>query len=1068
MNRYSLVLGALLLTQGCTVVDLWEAPQVEVEVRSCRVDDDCATVRFEVDDSLRNDPCLVALRSCDTGREQCTVLLRARDSDRDNFRDIACADVRPEFPPFDVDCDDANQNAYPNADIDGDGFAAAGCGDGLPEDCDDTRATAFPGATVEACDGVVSTCTDATPPLRRFVEDFDGDRFAPIDLDPSVCVDVMADNGDLLSIPHTDCDDIDPNVYPVAPDVCDGRHNDCDSPVGVGRDPGEDVDGDGFAAPSSLSCDPELPGGLPNTDCDDLDAKTYPSADESCDGIINDCTDRTPGVVERPVEDPDGDGRYGGNADCIDPVVNIECSNASFDRFSTFCLPAIETSVTQGITGITPLVAADFDGNGFDELVYVRDDLSCAADQRVVLHHAFGNPSGALSSQSNICDTNGATVRVLAADVDGDTALELVTLSAAGLVQSYEVTSSSLNLSIKTPMGITVSGGALALGRLDGVAGPVAVALVGSALVYHTLDMTGLAGAAVPIDATAAAFTGLALGDVNDDGLVDVLGYSSSSAVITLYPGTGSGAFGAELSIDVGTLLPGVGNPTTVLLGDVEGNGDGDLDLVVAGQSGLGILARRGTSFEGVAVGVEPNGESLPLGELVADHIAVRDLGRNGGAEIVYSTTDRDSVGYIDEIGSGLFAQHVFVADLDAVTAVAAGDWDGDFDVDIAAYATGSQTLVRYTSDFVSALQFSPRVLDRAFDAGAAVAFDVDADGAADVIGASDLAGGEIVLWRARSRDFSRIEEIVVANAEAGEVVSGLAAGDVTGDARADFVVVSEANGLVGYIRGIGDLTYAARQALTPFDNARAVLMEDLDGDGLDEIIVVANDGTDGRAALYTRETTGTAFTRTILDATSSPCTSVALGDVDDDGDLDLALACGTDGVVVLRNPGELDGTWAATTVYDGSGGANATSVEIADVDQDGTGDVVSYRADLESVRIDQAGDGSFGGTPTLVPADVVSPTGALVRAVDADGDGDADLVVAGLDTGSSIAVLQSIGAGELGFVARTVLTGSTGRATALAPLDVGGDRFPDFLVTLAGQHIVAAFRSSPNPWWNH
>ncbi|MBK7772914.1 MAG: VCBS repeat-containing protein [Sandaracinaceae bacterium] len=1068
MNRSLLVLGSVLLAQGCTVVDLWDAPEVEVEVRSCRVDADCATVRFEVDETLRNDPCLVALRSCDTGREQCTVQLRARDSDRDNFRDIACASVRSEFPPFDVDCDDANPNAYPNADLDSDGFVARGCGDGLPEDCDDTRATAFPGATVEACDGVVSACTDATPPLRRLVEDFDGDRFAAIALDPSVCVDVMSPNGELLSIPHTDCDDIDPNVFPAAPDVCDGRHNDCDSPIGVGRDAGEDVDGDGFAAPSSLSCDPELPGGLPNTDCDDLDAKTYPGAEESCDGIVNNCTDRTPGEVDRLIEDPDEDGHYGGNADCIDPVVNIECSNAAFDRFSTFCLPSPETTVVSSIMGVTRMVAADFDANGFEEVAYVRDDVGCPTEQRIVVNHSFSNSSSALFSQTNVCDAVGATVRVFAADVDGDAPLELMTLSSTGAVQSYELTTSSLNLTLKTAMGITVTGGALALGRLDGVAAPVAVALEGSALVYHPLDATGSAGAAVSIDATSPSFTGLVLGDVTNDGVVDVVGYASSSAMITVYPGSGGGAFAAELSIDVGTLLPGIGNPTSVVLGDVEGSGDGDLDLVVAGSSGLGVLARRGSAFEGVSVGVQPNGESLALGELVADDIAVRDLGRNGSDEIVYSTTDRDSVGYIDEIGSGLFAQHVFVADLDAVTWVAAGDWDGDFDVDIAAYASGSSSLMRYTSDFVSTLQFGGRVVDRAFDAGAAVAFDVDADGAMDIIGASDLPGGEVVLWRARSRDFARIEEIVVTNADAGEVVSGLAAGDVTGDARADFVLVSETNGLVGYVRGVGDLTYAARQALTPFDNARAVVMEDFDGDGLDEVLVTANDGTDGRAALYTREGTGNTFTRTILDATSSACTGIALGDVDGDGDQDAALACGTDGVVLLTNPGQPEGTWTVTTVYDGAGGANASSVEITDVDRDGTGDIVSYRADLESVRIDQAGDGSFGAAPILVPADVASPSGALVRAIDADADGDPDLVVAGLDTGASISVLQHIGSSDPRFVLRVILTGSTGRATALTPLDVGGDRFADFMVTLPGQRIVAAFRSSPNPWWNH
>ena len=325
-----------------------------------------------------------------------------------------------------------------------------------------------------------------------------------------------------------------------------------------------------------------------------------------------------------------------------------------------------------------------------------------------------------------------------------------------------------------------------------------------------------------------------------------------------------------------------------------------------------------------------------------------------------------------------------------------------------------------------------------------------------------------MILWRARSRDFARIEEIVVTHADAGEVISGLAAGDVTGDARADFVLVSEANGLVGYVRGVGDLTFAPRQALTPFDNARAVVIADFDGDGLDEILVAANDGSDGRAALYSRDGTSSTFTRAILDATSSPCTSIALGDVDGDGDVDAALACGADGVVLLRNPGQLDGTWMLTTVYDGTGGANAVSVEIADMDRDGSCDVVSYRADLESVRIDLAGDGSFGATPIVVAAGVLAPSGALVRAIDADADGDQDLLVAGLDTGASISVLQHIGSSVPSFVLRVVFTGTTGRASALAPLDAGGDRFTDFMVSLPGQHFVVAFRSSPNPWWNH
>ena len=55
-----------------------------------------------------------------------------------------------------------------------------------------------------------------------------------------------------------------------------------------------------------------------------------------------------------------------------------------------------------------------------------------------------------------------------------------------------------------------------------------------------------MAGAAVSIDASAPSFTVVVLGDVTDDGRLDVAGYASTSDLITVYPGAGSGAFGAE------------------------------------------------------------------------------------------------------------------------------------------------------------------------------------------------------------------------------------------------------------------------------------------------------------------------------------------------------------------------------------------------------------------------------------------------------------------------------------------------------------------------------------------
>ena len=77
-----------------------------------------------------------------------------------------------------------------------------------------------------------------------------------------------------------DCNDHDSITYPGAPELCDGKDNDCDGTV-----PAEEVDGDGDGV---SKCD---------GDCNDGDAFVNPSAyeipgdnvDDNCDGSLGDC-----------------------------------------------------------------------------------------------------------------------------------------------------------------------------------------------------------------------------------------------------------------------------------------------------------------------------------------------------------------------------------------------------------------------------------------------------------------------------------------------------------------------------------------------------------------------------------------------------------------------------------------------------------------------------------------------------------------------------------------------------------------------------------------------------------
>jgi hypothetical protein len=188
------------------------------------------------------------------------------DADNDGFGDDAtatelCVDPGTGFSLTGGDCDDQDETINPNAsDI---------C-DGLDNDCD--------GIFEE--DAVFTT----------YFTDQDNDGFG----DDATATELCVDPGTGFSLTGGDCDDQDETINPNASDVCDGLDNDCD---GIFEEDAvftpyfTDQDNDGFGSGSSIElCSNPGPGFSTNDqDCDDTDATIYPSADELCDGLDNDC-----------------------------------------------------------------------------------------------------------------------------------------------------------------------------------------------------------------------------------------------------------------------------------------------------------------------------------------------------------------------------------------------------------------------------------------------------------------------------------------------------------------------------------------------------------------------------------------------------------------------------------------------------------------------------------------------------------------------------------------------------------------------------------------------------------
>jgi len=102
-------------------------------------------------------------------------------------------------------------------------------------------------------------------------------------------------------LPEADCSDANADVYPAAPEICDGLVNDCDAAPDAVPDEGADgstswyadVDEDGYGwGDATMSC--IAPDGYVNNDgdCDDAILAINPSATEVCDdlNVDEDCS----------------------------------------------------------------------------------------------------------------------------------------------------------------------------------------------------------------------------------------------------------------------------------------------------------------------------------------------------------------------------------------------------------------------------------------------------------------------------------------------------------------------------------------------------------------------------------------------------------------------------------------------------------------------------------------------------------------------------------------------------------------------------------------------------------
>jgi hypothetical protein len=517
---------------------------------------------------------------------------------------------------------------------------------------------------------------------------------------------------------------------------------------------------------------------------------------------------------------------------------------------------------------------------------------------------------------------------------------------------------------------------------------------------------TGAGGFSQAAGSPVAAGLGprsIAVGDVSGDGKLDLAIASYNSSDITILLGNGSGGFAPAAGSPVAA---GTG-PVGVALGDV--NGDGRLDLAVTDFFSSDLVILLGNGSGGF---IQAPGSPLATGSQPAS-VSGSDLNGDGKLDLVVANFNSNSVTIL--LGKtcptgGCFALS-FAQPSNSPVATGTGPFslviadlngDGKLDQAVANYSSSDVTiLLGNGSGGWSQAAGSPVAVGNT--PVSVAAGDWNGDGKLDLAVANYNSANVTILLGNGSGGFSQASGSPIS---AGSGPRSLAVGDVNGDGRLDVVVANyfSNNVMIFLGSGTGGFSQASGSPVTVGTKPASIAIGDVNGDGkLD--VAVANFESNDVSVLLGNGTGGFSQASGSPVAVGAGPETIAIGDMNKDGRLDLATASFFSGdVTILLGNGS--GGFSQASGSPVAVGSFPVWVALGDLNGDGIPDLATANNSSNNVTI-LLGNGSGGFTqPALSPV-AVGTNPRFIAVSDVDGDGRPDIVVADF-TSNDVTILSN------------------------------------------------------------
>jgi hypothetical protein len=381
-------------------------------------------------------------------------------------------------------------------------------------------------------------------------------------------------------------------------------------------------------------------------------------------------------------------------------------------------------------------------------------------------------------------------------------------------------------------------------------------------------------------------------GDVNNDGKIDVIVAYLNDDHIGLLFGSDNGTLGMVKFYQTGANS----SPRWAVLADVDNDLQLDIIVLNSGTGNVGVLCGFGNGTFSSIQTYSTGSNSFPL------KIAIRDLNSDNYLDIVVTLVNADHIGVLFGDGNGSFLpmESYWTDDTSSADSITIADLNDDDQLDI---------LVGYSiTDRIGILSGEPEktfipqriLLHTAGSLPRSVAVaDFNGDSQLDIAVAMSGTNSIGILLGNGAGKFNPGPVLSTGN---GSIPSFIIASDLNNDTYADIIVTHSGTNKVGVFLGFGNGTFVTMITFSTGTGSQPVSIAagDFNGDSVPDIIV-ANSGTN-EAVILLGNRTGmfNKYTSFAMGYNARPA-SVVVGDFNNDGSFDIAVAnSGTNTIELL------------------------------------------------------------------------------------------------------------------------------------------------------------------------